>query len=258
MALAITSANASSSSSSFGCIDNLPKPPSSVRMRPLQSSYDHSLNNLFPLLSSYPPMPHSKINHQYIPIDPPYLPQCQTSLPYWLGEDISRAGAGTWYIRIMAQEPTLVNIALHQDHTLSHYMQLHLPEDFIDPETYNVLMRCQRVGRVACLLWKEIILLFKACAPQWWWQWWWWNIWRVCWKVQSSWRRLGDGMRCREEGSHGNDSWDVFPLNIDGYCYDSFSWLDRHSLWFTHLILVQWLNSFVTLFPHISYNSFDE
>ena len=34
-------------------------------------------------------------------------------------------------------------------------------------------------------------------------------------------------------------------------------WLNRCSF-MTHLILAQWLNSFVTLFPHISYHSHDE
>ena len=78
-------------------------------------------------------------------------------------------------------------------------------------------------------------------------------------KVQSSWRRLGDKKRCRKEGSHGNDSQDVFPLDIDGYFYDSFSYDSTDVLsWLTHLILVQWLNSFVTLFPHISYHSHNE
>ena len=99
-----------------------------------------------------------------------YLPQQQPGLPYHLGEDISRVGAGIQYIGIRAREMTLVNIALHQDHALSHYMQPHLPEDLIDPETGYVLMRCWRVGRVVCLLWKEMILLIKACTPQWW-QW---------------------------------------------------------------------------------------
>ena len=78
-------------------------------------------------------------------------------------------------------------------------------------------------------------------------------------KVQSSWRRLGDEKRCWREGFHGNDSQDVFPLDIDGYFYDSFSYdLTDVLSWLTHLILAQWLNSFVTLFPHISYHSHDE
>ena len=166
MALAITSANTLSSASSFGCIDNLPKLPLSVHMRPLKSSFNHSANNLPLLLSSYPPMPHSKINHQYIPINPLYLPWCQPSLPYQLGEDISRTGAGTQYIGITAWDLTLAYIALHQYTTLSHYLQPFPPDDIIDPETCNVLMRCMRVGRAAQLLWKEIILLFKACTPQ--------------------------------------------------------------------------------------------
>ena len=42
--------------------------------------------------------------------------------------------------------------------------------------------------------------------------------------VQSSWRILGDKKRCQKEGSHGNDSQDIFPLDIDGYFYDSFSY----------------------------------
>ena len=78
-------------------------------------------------------------------------------------------------------------------------------------------------------------------------------------KVPSSWRRLGDKKRCQKEGFHGNDSQDVFPLDIDGYFHDSFS-CDSTDVpsWLTHLILAQWFNSFVTLFPHISYHSHDE
>ena len=50
-----------------------------------------------------------------------------------------------------------------------------------------------------------------------------------------------------------------FPLDIDVYFYDSFSYDSTDVLsWLTHLILAQWLNSFVTLFPHISYHSHDE
>ena len=78
-------------------------------------------------------------------------------------------------------------------------------------------------------------------------------------KVPSSWRRLGDKKRCWKEGCHGNDSWDVFPLDIDGYFHDSFSCISTDvPSWLTHLILVQWFNSFVTLFPHISYHSHNE
>ena len=48
-------------------------------------------------------------------------------------------------------------------------------------------------------------------------------------KVQSSWRRLGDKKRCRKEEFHGNDSRNVFPLDIDGYFYDAFSYDSTHS-----------------------------
>ena len=65
----------------------------------------------------------------------------------------------------MAQDLTLAYISLCQDGTLSHYSQPFLPDDVIDPEMHNVLMRCMRVGRAVWLLWKEIILLFKACTP---------------------------------------------------------------------------------------------
>ena len=166
MALEIMSATTSSSTSSFGCIDNFPKPPSSVHMRPLKSSISNSTNNLLlPPLSSYPPMPRSEIDLKYIPIDPLYLPQHRPSPPFRLGEDISRTGAGTRYIRITARDPTLAYISLRQDTTLSHYSQP-FPPDVIDPEMCNVLKRCTRVGRAAWLLWKEIVLLFRACAPQ--------------------------------------------------------------------------------------------
>ena len=171
MALQITSATTSSSTSSFGCIDNFPKPPSSVHTKPSKSSISNLTNNLLPPLNSYPPIPCSEINLKYIPTDPLYLPWRHPSLPFRLGEDISRTGAGTWYIRITARDPTLAYISLHQDGTLSHYSQPFPPDNIIDPETCNVLKRCTRVGRVAWLLWKEIILLFRACAPQWW-RWW--------------------------------------------------------------------------------------
>ena len=190
MALDIMSATSSSSTTSFGCIDNFPKPPSSVHMRPSKSSISNLMNNLLPPpLSSYPPMPRSEIDLKYIPLDPLYLPRRHPSLPFHLGEDISRMGAGTWYIGIMAWDPTLAYIPLHQDSTLSHYLQPFPPDDVIDPETHNVLKRCTRVGRAAWLLWKEIILLFRACAPQWQWQWQGRNIRRVRPKYQNSWRR---------------------------------------------------------------------
>ena len=186
MALQITSATALSSTSSFGCIDNFPKPPLSVHMRPLKSSISNSMNNLLPPLNSYPPMSCSKINLKYIPINPLYLPWHHPSLPFRLGEDISRTGAGTQYIGIMAWDPTLAYISLRQDSTLSYYSQPFPPDDIIDLEMCNVLKRCTRVGRAAWLLWKEIILLFKVCTPQWWWWWWGRNIRRVCPKYQTA------------------------------------------------------------------------
>ena len=187
MALEITSATTLSSTSSFECIDNFPKPPSSVHMRPLRSSISNLMNNLLPPpLSSYLPMPRSEINLKYIPIDPLYLPRCRPSLPFCLGEDISRTGAGTRYIGITAQDPTLTYISLRQDGTLSHYSQPFPLNDVIDPETHNVLKRCMRVGRAAWLLWKEIVLLFRACTPQWWRWWWGRNIRRVCPKYQTA------------------------------------------------------------------------
>ena len=75
-------------------------------------------------------------------------------------------GAGTQYIGITARDPTLAYISLRQDGTLLHYLQPFPPDDIIDPEMHNVLKRCTRVGRVAGLLWEEIVLLFRACAPQ--------------------------------------------------------------------------------------------
>ena len=132
-----------------------------------KSSISNSTNNLLPPpLSSYPPMPHPEIDLKYIPLDPLYLPRHRPSLPFRLGEDISRTGAGTRYIGITAREPALAYLSLRQDSTLSHYSQPFPPDDVIDPETRNVLKRCTRVGRVAWLLWKEIVLLFRACAPQ--------------------------------------------------------------------------------------------
>ena len=160
MAPQITSAIISSSTSSLNCIDNIPKPPS-------KSSISNSTNNLLPPpLSSYPPMSPSKIDRQYIPTNPLYLRHYQPERPFHLGEDISRTGAGTRYIGIMARDPTLTYISLCQDTTLVHYSQPFLPDNIIDLEMCNVLKRCTRVGRVAWLLWKEIVLLFRACTPQ--------------------------------------------------------------------------------------------
>ena len=167
MAPQITSAIVSSPTSSLNCIVDIPKPPSSVHTRPLKSSISSSTNNLLPPpLSSYPPMSPSELDHQYIPTDPLYLPHYRPEKPFCLGEDISRTGAGTRYIGITARDPTLAYISLRQDTTLSHYSQPFPLDDVIDLETCNVLKRCTRVGRVAWLLWKEIVLLFRACAPQ--------------------------------------------------------------------------------------------
>ena len=190
MALQITWAIVSSLTSSLNCIINIPKPPSSVHTQPSKSSISNSTNNLLPPpLSSYPPMSPSEINCQYIPTDPLYLLRYRPERPFHLGEDISRTGAGTRYIRITARDLTLTYISLHQDTTLSHYLQPFPPDDVIDLEMHNVLKRCTRVGRAAWLLWKEIVLLFRACAPQWWRWWWGRNITRVHPKYQNSWRR---------------------------------------------------------------------
>ena len=167
MALQVTSAIVSSPTSSLNCIVDIPKPPSSVHTQPSKSSISNSTNTLLPPpLSSYPPMSPSEIDRQYIPTDPLYLPCYQPERPFRLVEDILRMGAGTQYIRIMARDPTLAYISLRQDTTLSHYSQPFPLDDIIDPETCNVLKRCTRVGRAAWLLWKEIVLLFRACAPQ--------------------------------------------------------------------------------------------
>ena len=147
MALHITSAIVSSPSSSLNCIDNFPRPPLSVLTWPSKSSISNSMNNLLPPLSSYPPMPPSEINRQYIPTNPLHLPQYQPKWPFRLGEDISRTGAGTRYIGITARDPTLVYISLCQATTLSHYSQPFPPDDINDLETHNVWMRCTRVGR---------------------------------------------------------------------------------------------------------------
>ena len=186
MAFQITSAIVLSPSASLNCIDDIHKLPLSALTQPLKSSISDSTNNLLPPLSSYPPMSPSKIDCQYIPTDPLYLPCYQPEWPFHLGEDISRTGAGTWYIGIMARDPTLAYISLRQDTTLLHYWQPFPLDDIINLEMHNVLKRCTRVGRAAWLLWKEIVLLFKACTPQWW-QWWWGrNIWRVHPKYQAA------------------------------------------------------------------------
>ena len=167
MALEVTSAIVLSLTSSLNCLVNFPKPPSSVHTRPSKSSISNLTNNLLPPpLSSYPPMSPSEIDRQYIPTDPLSLPCYRPERPFRLGEDISRTGAGTRYIGITARDPTLAYITLRQDTTLSPYSQPFPPDDVIDPEMRNVLKRCTRVGRAAWLLWKEIVLLFRACAPQ--------------------------------------------------------------------------------------------
>ena len=187
MAPQIMSAIISSPTSSLNCIADIPKPPSSVHTRLSKSSISNSTNNLLPPpLSSYLPMSPSEIDCQYIPTDPLYLPHYQPEWPFRLGKDISRMGAGTQYIGITARDLTLAYISLCQDTTLSHYLQPFPLDDVIDPETRNVLKRCMRVGRAVWLLWKEIILLFRACTPQWWWWWWGRNIRGVCPKYQAA------------------------------------------------------------------------
>ena len=79
MAHHITSATALSSTSSFGCIDNFPKPPSSVHTRPLKSSFIHSMNNLLPPLNTYPPMPCSEIDLSKVHPNWPSLPPLMSS-----------------------------------------------------------------------------------------------------------------------------------------------------------------------------------
>ena len=187
MAPQITSAIILSPTLSLNCIDDIPKPPSSALTWPSKSSISNSTNNLLPPpLSSYPPMSPSEVDCQYIPTNPLYLPCYRPEQPFHLGEDILRMGAGTQYIRITARDLTLAYISLHQDTTLLHYSQPFLLDDIIDPEMCKVLKRCTRVGRGAWLLWKEIVLLFKACTPQWWWWWQGRNIWRVCPKYQAA------------------------------------------------------------------------
>ena len=254
MALDIMSATTLSSTSSFGCIDNFPKPPSSVHMRPSKSSISNSTNNLLPPpLSSYPPMPRSKIDLKYIPIDPLYLPWRHPSLPFRLGEDISRTGAGTQYIGITAWDLTLAYISLHQDGTLLHYSQPFPPDDIIDLETCNVLKRCTRVGRAAWLLWKEIVLLFKACTPQWWRWWRGRNIRRVCPKYQTAEedRKWIEMLRTRRI------PWNMitetsFPLILMDFSMTHSQMTNRHSPISSNS--GAWLNSFINLFPLITYH----
>ena len=164
MALQITSANTLSSTSSFGYFDNFPKPPSSVHMRPLKSSFIQSLNNLLPLLNSYLPMPNPEIDHKYTPVNPLYLPWRQPHPPYQLGEDMYIKGRSrdTIHRNHSTRPNTHLHLITSRWHIISLLATLPL-DDVIDPEMCNVLMRCMRVGRAVWLLWKEIILLFKAC-----------------------------------------------------------------------------------------------
>ena len=102
--------------------------------------------------------------------------------------------------------------------------------------------KCQRVGKVVCLLWKEIILLFKACTPQWQWCWW-----RNIWGVQQSPKQLKKNRRW-EEMLKRRIPWKWQPRHI-------LLWLICHPLSPYLLQFTQWvkhspfLSSLFTLMP---------
>jgi len=167
----LISATSSSSTSSFGCIDNFPHPPMAIPTKPLTSTFINSTAHLVPP-SSYLPMPRSNNDLLYIPFDPLNPPWHRPSPPYWLGEDISGTGMGTCYIGIVERSPRILRITIWQDGTSNHYTQQVPQGDIIDPEKRDVRLWCMRVGRAVKLLWQELIQLFKSCTPQWWhWRW---------------------------------------------------------------------------------------
>ena len=160
MAPQITSAIISSPTSSLNCIVDIPKPPSSVHTRPLKSSISNSTTNLLPPpLSSYPP----PSIYPYRPSLPPTL-STRMTLSFGRGhfEDGSR---DTIHWNHSTRPDTRLHLITSR-YTLLHYSQPFPPDNIIDLEMRNVLKRCTRVGGAAWLLWKEIILLFRACAPQ--------------------------------------------------------------------------------------------
>jgi len=165
MAPTLISATSSSSTSSFGCIDNFPRPPTSIPTKS-SSTVFNSTAHLVHMPPSYPPMPRTNTDHQYIPFDPLNPPCRRPSLPYQLGEDISGTGMGTCYIGIVERSPGLLRITIRQDGMSNHYTQQVPQGDIIDPEKRDVCLRCMRVRRAVKLLWQELRQLLKSCTPQ--------------------------------------------------------------------------------------------
>ena len=145
MALEVMSAIVSSPTSSLNCLVDFPKPPSSVHTRPSKSSISNSMNNLLPPpLSSYLPMSPSKIDHQYIPTDPLYLPRYRPEQPFCLGEDISRS---TQLIALDSRRPPVLNspflyklrlillkVKNHHNHRLHRSWHLRLLQPSFHPQ----------------------------------------------------------------------------------------------------------------------------
>jgi len=77
MALTLISATSSSSTSSFGCIDNFPRPPTSIPTKS-SSTVFNSTAHLVHTPPSYLPMPHTNTDHQYIPFNPSLSPSSTT------------------------------------------------------------------------------------------------------------------------------------------------------------------------------------
>jgi len=251
MALMLTSAEPSSSTSSFGCINSFPCPPATILTKLSTNTFIDSTAQLIHPSTSYPPMPHTNIDHLYIPFDPLCPPRWQPSLPYWLGGGYLRSGNGHVLHqngRTKSQNHSHCNMA--RWHIKSLYAQVAQGE-IIDPEKWDVHLWCMRVGRAVKLLWQELIQLFKSCTPQW-------RHWRWKWRQTGMdadeaketircWRRTPIGIHLR----HFPLILIVFPMT---HHYDSTDALP----WLTHLIWDKWLSLIVTLFPHISYYSHDE
>ena len=73
--------------------------------------------------------------------------------------------------------------------------------------------------------------------------------------VQSTkqWKKIGNELRCREQdGSHGIDNWDVSPLILMDFSMTHSHMTNRHS--FNSSNSGVWLNSYVNLFPLITYH----
>ena len=110
-----------------------------------------------------------------------------------------------------------------------------------------------RVGRAAWLLWKEIILLFRACTLQWWRQWWGRNIRRVHPKYQTA----EEDRKWIEMPRTRRIPWNMitetsFPLILMDFSMPHSHMTNRHFSISSNS--GTWCNSFVNLFSLITYH----